>query len=77
VAGDETSENDSDVPRADERWHDAILALVKMKCRMEDRDRDGATMDWERYRTRLEQAVQAELKDNNDEPDVQRCDEVY
>lgn len=69
--------NGTDEPRAPEQWHDAILLLVMVRCRLTDRDKDGATMLWERYQTRLEQAKQAELRDNFDEPDVQRSSEVY
>lgn len=77
TTGDEEAGSDADTPRADERWHDAILHLVKLRCRMEDRDQAGATMEWERYQARLEQARQAELRDNHDEPDVIRVREVY
>lgn len=77
VTGDETGASDGDVPRADVRWHDAILILAQLRAVTMDRDWEGATRLWERYQARLEQAKQAELRDNNDEPDVVRMSEVF
>lgn len=77
VGGADSALNGTDTPRAPLRWHDAIVHLVNVRCRMMDRDKAGAEMEWERYQARLEQARQAELRDNYDEPDVIRVREVY
>lgn len=77
VTGDEEAGSDADTPRADERWHDAILLLARLRAKEFNDDYDEAARLWERYQARLEQARQAELRDTVDEPDVIRVREVY
>lgn len=77
VTGDESAASDSDTPRADTRWHDAILLLARLRCKEASEKYDAAAAIWQRYQARLEQARQAELRDNWDEPDVIRVRELY
>ena len=77
TTGHDDASADADLPRADERWHDAIELLARLRAVSDDRDWASADKLWERYQARLEQARQAELRDNYDEPDVIRASESY
>lgn len=77
TVGNESAASDTDVPMADVRWHDAILLLARLRAKEFNDDFDEAGRLWERYQARLEQARQAELRDNHDEPDVIRVREAY
>jgi hypothetical protein len=77
VTGREAAGSDADTPRADVRWHDLILLLARLRAKEASEKYEAAAALWQRYQARLEQARQAELRDNWDEPDVIRTAECY